>query len=187
MAYQCATCGEMHEGIPDVGFEWPDPYFGVPGSERERRIHGTTDTCVIDDENFFIRGVLVIPIRGENTDLGLGVWVSQKRENFEKYLANFDTPDIGPFFGWLCNRIPCYEKALAKERKYLYPGVYPRSHFLWIFTTVIEGFRFASPFFHPPYARRAMKRGVLDVAERGLLLRDADGSVALPKQESGAL
>ena len=24
-----------------------------------------------------------------------------KKENFETYRANFDTPDIGPFFGWL--------------------------------------------------------------------------------------
>ena len=77
--------------------------------------------------------------------------------------------------------------ALAKERKYLYPGIYPRSHFLWIFTTRIGGFRFASRFFHPPYARRAMKRGSLDVAERGLLLKDANGTVVLPKQATSAL
>ena len=78
-------------------------------------------------------------------------------------------------------------RELAKEPKYLYPGVYPRSHFLWIFTTTIDGFRFASPFFHPPYARRAMRRGVLDVAERGLVLKDADGKVVLPKQAESAL
>jgi hypothetical protein len=77
--------------------------------------------------------------------------------------------------------------ALAKETKYLYPGIYPRSHFLWIFTRRIGGFRFASPFFHPPHARRAMKRGLLDVAEKGLLLKDADGTVVLPRQATGAL
>ncbi len=77
--------------------------------------------------------------------------------------------------------------ALAKERKYLYPGIYPHSHFLWIFTTRIAGFRFASRFFHPSHARRAMKRGLLDVAERGLLLKDADGTVVLPRQGTSAL
>jgi hypothetical protein len=77
--------------------------------------------------------------------------------------------------------------ALAKEPKYVYPAIYPRSHFLWIFTTTIGGFPFASPLFHPPYARRAMKRGVLDVAERGLVLKDADGTVVLPKEAIGAL
>jgi hypothetical protein len=44
-----------------------------------------------------------------------------------------------------------------------------------------------SPFFHPPYARRAMRKGVLDVAEQGLILKDADGKVVLPKQAENAL
>ena len=78
--------------------------------------------------------------------------------------------------------------ALAKEPKYLVPAVYPRSHFLWIFTTMIAGFRFASPLFHPPHARRAMKRGLLDVASsRGLVLKDADGTVVLPRPYTSAL
>jgi hypothetical protein len=77
--------------------------------------------------------------------------------------------------------------ALAKETKYLYPAIYARSHFLWIFTTRIGGFRFASRFFHPPNARRAMRRGSLDVGERGLLLKEADGTIVLPKQGTGAL
>src|SRR5688572_18713923 len=59
-------------------------------------------------------------------------------------------------------------KVLGNEPKYLYPGIYPRSRFLWIFTTMIDGFRFASPFMHPPSARCAMKYGLLDVAKRGL-------------------
>jgi hypothetical protein len=66
--------------------------------------------CAIDDEHFFIRGVILVPILGGDERLGLGVWVSQKRENFLTYLDNFDTPDIGPFFGWLSNRISYYER-----------------------------------------------------------------------------
>jgi hypothetical protein len=76
--------------------------------------------------------------------------------------------------------------ALAKEPKYLYPAIYPRSHFLWLFTD-IGGFRFAPAFAHPPHARRALKTGLLDVAERGLVLKDADGKVVLPKQATSAL
>lgn len=110
MSYQCQICGETHEGLPDIGFQWPDPYFGVPESERELRIRSTADTCVIDQEDHFIRGVILVPVRGENHNFGLGVWVSQKRENFETYLDNPDSPDIGPFFGWLSNRIPFYER-----------------------------------------------------------------------------
>ena len=70
--------------------------------------------------------------------------------------------------------------------RYVYPAIYTRSQVLWLFTT-IRGFRFAPLFFHPRHARRAMKRGLLDVAERGLVLRDADGTVVLPRTATGAL
>lgn len=109
MSYRCATCGETHDDLPDLGFRWPDPYFAIPEAERAVRIWGNSDTCAIDDEDFFIRGVILIPIVESSDHFGLGVWVSQKRENFETYLANFDTPDIGPFFGWLSNSIPFYD------------------------------------------------------------------------------
>jgi len=76
--------------------------------------------------------------------------------------------------------------ALAKVPKYLYPAIYPRSHFLWIYTN-IGGFRFAPLFAHPPHARLAMKTGLLDVAARRLVLKDADGTIVLPTQKAGAL
>jgi hypothetical protein len=110
MTYQCAVCGESHEDLPDIGFQWPDPYFAIPEAEREERIFGNSDTCVIDDQDYFVRGVILIPIHHEQRHLGLGVWVSQKRENFQTYLDNFDSPDIGPFFGWLSNKMPIYKQ-----------------------------------------------------------------------------
>ena len=109
MGYRCETCGELHDDLPDYGFAWPDYYFGVPEEEREQRISGTADTCRID-EHCFIRGVICVPITAEDKDFGLGVWVSQKPDNFQKYLDNPDSADIGPFFGWLSNRIPFYEE-----------------------------------------------------------------------------
>lgn len=110
MTYRCPTCGQTHEGLPDLGFQWPDSYFGIPEAEREKRVWGNTDACVIDDQDFFIRGVLFVPIHDQERNLGIGVWVSQKRENFETYMENYDTPSIGPFFGWLGNRLPFYER-----------------------------------------------------------------------------
>ena len=109
MVYRCATCGKTHDDLPDLAFRWPDPYFGIPETERATRIRGTTDLCSIDDEDFFIRGVILVPIVGTSDQLGLGVWVSQKRDNFDSYMANFDTPDVGPYFGWLSNRIAFYQ------------------------------------------------------------------------------
>ena len=110
MSYRCSTCGELHDGLPDIGMDYPDYYWDVPEEERPQRIGFTSDTCVIDDEDFFIRGVIEIPIHDYPRNFGLGVWVSQKRENFDTYLENFDSSEIGPFFGWLCNSVAYYEE-----------------------------------------------------------------------------
>ena len=122
MPYQCSTCGEEHDDLPDIGADKPDQWWGVPEEERDALIRLTGDTCVIDDD-YFIRGVLYIPIHGEEEPFGFGVWVSQKRENFETYLANFDTPEIGPFFGWLCTNIAYYpERSLNLKARAHFRG-----------------------------------------------------------------
>lgn len=110
MSYRCATCGELHEDLPDIGRGKPDHWWEVPEEERDRRVELTTDTCIIDDEDFFVRGVIEIPIHDYPESFGFGVWVSQNRENFYTYLANYDSSDIGPFFGWLCTNIEYYEE-----------------------------------------------------------------------------
>lgn len=110
MSYKCPDCDEIHEGLPDIAADRPDYWWTVPEHERERRIKLTSDTCTIDDEDFFIRGVLEIPIHDYPQNFGFGVWVSQKRENFQTYLDNFDSDQIGPFFGWLSTNIAYYQE-----------------------------------------------------------------------------
>lgn len=126
MAYRCHTCNEEHDDLPDIGFQKPEPWFDVPEEELARRVVLTADTCVIDDEHYFIRGVLLIPIvdRPEGPPFGFGVWVSQKKENFEAYVDSPDSDEIGPFFGWLSTRIPCYEEDtfLLKTRAHFQGG-----------------------------------------------------------------
>ena len=79
-----------------------------------------------------------------------------------------------------------HQKTMHSEPKYLYPLVYPSSHFIWL-TTTIGGFRFAASFFYPKRVRLAVKNGVLDAANRGLLLKDGNGTVVLPERAPGAL
>ena len=114
MPFRCTVCGQAHDDLPDIGAERPDVWWTVPENERSRRIKITSDTCVVDDEMFLNRGVLRIPLIDEPQVFGFGVWVSQKRENFENYLANFDSAEIGPYFGWLCTNIRRYEGGTAQ-------------------------------------------------------------------------
>jgi hypothetical protein len=110
MAYKCSVCNELHGDLPDIGADRPDVWWSVPEEERARRLVLTSDTCILDETNFFIRGVIDIPVDDHSRSFGFGVWVSQKRENFETYLQNFRSSAIGPFFGWLCTRIAYYAR-----------------------------------------------------------------------------
>ncbi|MEW6736455.1 MAG: DUF2199 domain-containing protein [Acidobacteriota bacterium] len=110
MSYRCSTCGELHVGLPDIGMDKPYYYWTVPEEERDKLIELTPDTCIIDNEDFFIRGVIEIPILDYPQTFDLGVWVSQKRENFYTYLDKYDSSEIGPFFGWLSTKITYYEE-----------------------------------------------------------------------------
>lgn len=108
MSYRCRTCGELHDDLPDIAAAKPDHWFTIPEAERAKRSHLSADRCIIDNEDYFIRGVLLIPVHDQEQPFGFGVWVSQSRENFYTYLHNPDTDEIGPFFGWLCTRIRNY-------------------------------------------------------------------------------
>jgi hypothetical protein len=110
MQFDCSICGEQHNELPDIGHDKPAHWWDIPEDERTERAELTSDTCIIDGEHFFIRGVIEIPIHEYHGSLGFGVWVSQKRENFQTYLDNWNTSTIGPFFGWLCTWIEYYEE-----------------------------------------------------------------------------
>lgn len=100
--FRCSDCGEMHKGSPSFGYDTPFLYSTVPEEERADRAHLTSDICSIDDDTFFIRGVIEIPIHDVEDPLLWGVWVSQSQESFERYVASFDgdQSDDGSF-GWL--------------------------------------------------------------------------------------
>jgi hypothetical protein len=109
MTFRCATCGDAHEGLPDLGCEFPDPYLDVPEDERAARTTLTSDRCTVrddDDDHFYVRGVVEIPVHGGDEAFGIGAWVSQSRENFERYAA--DEP-MAPTFGWLVTRLAHYD------------------------------------------------------------------------------
>jgi hypothetical protein len=111
MAFYCAQCREEHEGVPDLGADAPDPYLAVPKEERAERTMLTSDRCTVDDEDgdthYFIRGVISIPVHGEDEPWGIGVWVSQSEKNFERYSEREE--DMEPTFGWLSTRLSFYE------------------------------------------------------------------------------
>ena len=111
MTYKCSVCGATHDDLPDVAHDKPYYWYTVPAEQRSLRASLTEDTCVIDDEDYFIRGVIYIPVHDYHRDFAFGSWVSQKKENFYEYLRHPDSNQIGPFFGWLSSEISFYQES----------------------------------------------------------------------------
>ena len=107
--FRCADCGEVHRGSPSFGYEKPSIYFTVPADEVADRVRLSDDLCTIDDDTFLIRGLIEIPIHGVEEPFAWGVWVTQSRESFERYVETFDQDQSGDgSFGWLDVTMPGY-------------------------------------------------------------------------------
>ncbi len=108
-SYQCACCGEIHSGSPCFGYPFPVGGLGIPEDELSERVHETSDTCVIDDKQFYIRGLLEIPIHGAADPFVWIVWVSQSEASFDRYMETYDEDQSGIVtFGWLPMILPDY-------------------------------------------------------------------------------
>lgn len=109
--FQCKTCGELHEGVPHLSTNSPLYLNAIPEDERAARCDLTSDTCIVDDEFFFVRGIIEIPVDQLDEPFGWGVWVSLSKANFHEYMMHFESADravLGPYFGWLSAAIEPY-------------------------------------------------------------------------------
>jgi hypothetical protein len=115
MHFTCSICGNVHEGLPDVGFDAPSYYTDIPEDERAGRATLTTDLCTVDKAHFFVRAVLEIPIKGTGDVFAWGVWVTLSKPHFDRYVELLETdppPEDGPWFGWFSNRLSGYPDTL---------------------------------------------------------------------------
>jgi hypothetical protein len=115
--YHCQTCGKFHEGLPfDYGYDAPYYWHTIPEDEREKRARLTSDFCVIEDRDFFVRGRLPIPVIGHEQNLVLGVWVSLSQKNFTRVRELWSSPECAnepAYFGWLSSKLPFYPDTLS--------------------------------------------------------------------------
>jgi hypothetical protein len=128
LRWKCGSCDQWHHG-PCLDFGVSNPYYwsreyekGVrwnilPSGALEK--YGKTfldeDYCTIDDEYFFVRGLIQLPIIGTAQSLCWGVWGSLSRTNFETLLSADKDParvDLPPMFSWLSSQISDYPDTL---------------------------------------------------------------------------
>jgi hypothetical protein len=110
--FHCAGCGRWHSDVPQS--------FHIPGpdawSRKLRRVKGCelgSDTCVINDEQFFVLGLIRMPVAGLDEPFEFGVWVSVSEEDIVRMAEVWETPgreSMPPVPGTLANNIPVFER-----------------------------------------------------------------------------
>ena len=127
--FKCACCDEWHEGMPCYSADAPLYFQSIPENERERRCTLDADSCIVDDEYYFARGCLEIPVHGESEPFIWGVWVSLSQASFATFKSSLDLParaHLGSFFGWLSAELPLYPRTEnLRTRLHLRDGLRP--------------------------------------------------------------
>src|SRR5580658_2802915 len=143
LRWKCGSCEVWHTG-PCLDFSYAAPYYWQDGHEnsndtRLRRSPGSSpetfldeDFCAIDGNDFFVRGVLHVPIIGTAETLRWGVWGSLSRDNFQTLMKMNDDParmQLSPMFSWLSTQIPGYPDTLNLKMYAHIPNVDWRPNF----------------------------------------------------------
>jgi hypothetical protein len=112
----CGKCGQFHAELPmDFGADAPVAYYSIPQQQREARCKLTSDLCIIDEQEFFVRGCLEIPVVDGPRPFVWGVWTSLSKQSFKRMTELWESPGREaepPFFGWLCTSLPLYQRTL---------------------------------------------------------------------------
>jgi hypothetical protein len=113
MSWICSCCGEAHEDIPfSFAADYPDNYANLSSEDRENRAVLSSDQCIIDSSEFYIRGLLELRIRGAEDPFLWGVWANLFEEDFDSINDSWELSGrethVGPFKGRLANRLAVY-------------------------------------------------------------------------------
>jgi hypothetical protein len=115
--FDCATCGTHHQEAPlDFAFDAPLYYHQLAPDQRASKGRITSDLCVIEDQDYFIRGCLEIPILDVPATFVWGIWTSLSKKSYDRVLELWDSDESlheEPYFGWLSNSIPGYPETLS--------------------------------------------------------------------------
>jgi hypothetical protein len=112
--WKCGSCDKWHTGpILDLGYDEPSYWSSEYKKKSDSMI--SADLCVIENRDFFVRGIIYLPIIGTDENFRWGVWGSLSEVNFRKLGDSWDSPerqDFPPMFSYLSNDIPEYPTTL---------------------------------------------------------------------------
>ncbi len=112
-AHSCACCSEPHDG-PPLSYGAPAPVGWKPRYARRRDSELTSDQCVIKGREFYVHGLIEIPVPELGETFSWGVWVSLSEPNFARMHELWEEPareQEPPCFGWLVTELPVYPES----------------------------------------------------------------------------
>jgi hypothetical protein len=116
--FACGTCGADHDG-PPLSFAAPAPDYWQPEMADREGCLLDGDLCVISGEQFFIRGLIELPVWDTGDIFTYSMWVSLSRPSFTRAVDVWEQPGREkepPYFGWLSNVIAGYEPSTLNLR-----------------------------------------------------------------------
>jgi hypothetical protein len=127
-AWTCGCCGKPFNTILlDIVYHAPDHWVAIPEARRRGKID--QDVCFLHQNNgmdIYLRGVIEIPIIGQNDHFRWGAWVAVTREGFDRALELWTAEvieDEPPLGGRIGNDICSYPDTIDElAHVHLRPG-----------------------------------------------------------------
>ena len=113
--FQCRTCGKWHEGVP-LDYAYDAPHYWSESLRTDKDSFLNSDLCVIKKQDYFVRGLIEIPVIGSDDHFRWGIWTSLSKRNFDRMVELWNDPKLlaePPYFGWLSNSIDVYPETLS--------------------------------------------------------------------------
>jgi hypothetical protein len=119
-SFLCSSCGQNHAGLPlSFAADYPDPYANLLAEARELRAVVSSDQCIIDQQEFYIRGCLEVPIVGTGEIFMWGLWARISETDFDQISDYWESEGrenvIGPYKGRLANALSIYADTLNQR------------------------------------------------------------------------
>ena len=114
-SYTCSNCGQNHNGAPmSWGPDAPDMWAALVPDEREKRGELGTDQCVLDEEHFFVRGRIEIPVQDTTDPFAWLIWIEVSVGDFltisDLWTVVGREQKSLPYEGHLANELSLYER-----------------------------------------------------------------------------
>ncbi|GAB1770612.1 DUF2199 domain-containing protein [Priestia aryabhattai] len=114
--YKDLTCEHPPPALPmSYTSEAPFYYYEASEDEKQNDFELYSEICIMNQEHFFVRGCVEIPVLNEEDPFIWNIWVSLSEENFHRMINLWESDEREhepPYFGWFSVSIPGYPETL---------------------------------------------------------------------------